>query len=135
MIGKYLIRSIGVLTCLAVVASGWEAEAGWRRHHRRCCEPVCCEPVCCEPVCCEPVCCEPVVYKPVCCEPVVYKPVCCEPVCETVCCRPVVYETVIVPMPSARACCSGQVVISTPAPASQTIAARGAKATTVSFQK
>ena len=57
MIGTYLIRGVGVLTCVAVVASGWDAEAGWRRHHHRraasCCEPVCCEPVR-EVVCCAP---------------------------------------------------------------------------------
>jgi hypothetical protein len=97
MSGKFLIRSIGVITCMAVVASGWDAEAGWRRHHRRA--------ACCEPVCCEPVCCEPVVYESVCCEPV-RQTVCCEPVRETVCCG-TVRETVIVP---ASSCCNGQVV-------------------------
>ena len=90
MTGKFLIRSVGVLTCMAIVATGWDAEAGWRRHHHR--RAACCEPVCCEPV-----------YEPVCCEPV-YQPVCCEPVRETVCC-----ETVIVaPAPT---CCTSSVVI------------------------
>jgi hypothetical protein len=86
MTGKYLIRSVGVLTCMAVIATGWDAEAGWRRHHHR--RAACCEPVCCEPVCCEPV----------------YQPVCCEPVRETVCC-----ETVIVT--PARTCCMNSVVV------------------------
>jgi len=90
MTGKFLIRSVGVLTCMAIVATGWDAEAGWRRHHHR--RAACCEPVCCEPV-----------YEPVCCEPV-YQPVCCEPVRETVCC-----ETVIVaPAPT---CCTNSVVV------------------------
>jgi hypothetical protein len=99
MSGKFLIRSIGVITCMAVVASGWDAEAGWRRHHRRAAS-------CCEPVCCEPVCCEPVVYESVCCEPV-RETVCCQPVRETVCCE-TVRETVIVP---ASTCCNGQIVM------------------------
>ena len=91
MTGKFLIRSIGVLTCLAVVASGWDAEAGWRRHrhHREAC--------CYEPVCCEPV------RETVCCEPV-RETVCCEPVRETVCC-----ETVIV-VP-ASPCCTSSIVV------------------------
>jgi hypothetical protein len=115
MTGKFLIRSVGVLTCMAIVATGWDAEAGWRRHHHRraaCCEPVCCEPVCCEPVCCEPVCCEPVRCEPICCEPV-SQPVCCEPVRETVCC-----ETVI--MAPAPICCTNRVVVTEKAlPSSQ----------------
>lgn len=102
MTGKFLIRLIGVVTCMAVIVSGWDAEAGWRRHHRR----ACCEPVCCEPVCCEPVCCERVVYETSCCEPV-RQTACCEPVRETVCCG-TVRETVIVP---ASTCCGGQVVV------------------------
>lgn len=81
MTGTFLIRSIGVLTCMAVVATGWDAEAGWRRHHHR--RAACCEPVCCEPA---------------------YEPVCCEPVRETVCC-----ETVIV-VP-ASSCCSSSIVV------------------------
>jgi hypothetical protein len=90
MTGKFLIRSVGVLTCMAIVATGWDAEAGWRRHHHR--RAACCEPVCCEPV-----------YEPVCCEPV-YQPVCCEPVRETVCC-----ETVIVA--PAPICCTSSIVV------------------------
>ena len=82
MTGKFLIRSVGVLTCLAVIGAGWDAEAGWRRHHHR--RAACCEPVCCEPV--------------------VYETVCCEPVRETVCC-----DTVIV-VP-AIACCSSSIVV------------------------
>ena len=90
MTGKYLIRSVGVLTCMAVVGAGWDAEAGWRRHHHR--RAACCEPVCCEPV-----------YEPVCCEPV-RETVCCEPIRETVCC-----ETVIVS--PATTCCTNSVVV------------------------
>ncbi len=136
MTSKYLIRSIGVLTCLALVATGWDAEAGWRRHHHR--KAACCEPVCCEPVCCEPVCCEP-VYQPVCCEPV-YQPVCCEPVRETVCC-----ETVIVA--PVRTCCSSSIVVSEQAAPNRQVSvmktessqqahvARGTTATTVSLKR
>lgn len=91
MTGTYLIRSVGVLTCMAVIATGWNAEAGWRRHHHR--RSVCCEPVCCEPVCCEPVCWEPV-----------RETVCCEPVRETVCC-----DTVIVA--PVRTCCTDSFVM------------------------
>ena len=101
MIGKFLIRSIGVATCMAVVASGWDAEAGWRRHH---CRTSCCY----ETVCCEPVCCERVVYEPACCETV--RTACCRPACETVCCG-TVRETVIVP---AGSCCDGRIVATAP---------------------
>ena len=94
MTSKYLIRSVGVLTCLAVIGAAWDAEAGWRRHHHR--RAACCEPVCCEPVYED-------VREPVCCEPV-YQPVCCEPVRETVCC-----ETVIVA--PASNCCSSSIVV------------------------
>ena len=67
MIGKKtLLRCfVGTLTCVAVVASGWDAEAGHRRRCRRAC---CCPTTCCTPVC------DP------CCEPV------CAPVCSTSCC-------------------------------------------------
>jgi hypothetical protein len=85
MTSKYLIRSVGMVACMALVATGWDAEAGWRRHHHR--KAACCEPVCCEPV-----------YE------AVREPVCCEPVRETICC-----ETVIV-APS-RPCCSSSVVV------------------------
>lgn len=94
MTGTYLIRSVGVLTCMAVMATGWDAEAGWRRHHRR---AACCEPVCCEPVCCEPV------RETVCCEPV-RETVCCEPVRETVCCGTVIVAPV-------STCCTNSVVV------------------------
>lgn len=129
MIGTYLIRGVGVLTCVAVVASGWDAEAGWRRHHHRraasCCEPVCCEPVCCEPV--------------------VYEPVCCEPVREVVCCAPQ-REIVIMPMAPVATCCNNQVVsteaarseavsVMKRAPAEGTTAGQGTKATAASLQR
>lgn len=55
-----IVRMCGVLACVAVAVSGWDAEAGWRRR--------CCKTPCCEPVCCEPVCCETVRYEPACCE-------------------------------------------------------------------
>ena len=90
MTSKFLIRSVGVLTCMAVIGAGWDAEAGWRRHHHR--RAACCEPVCCEPV-----------YQPVCCEPV-REAVCCEPSVETVCC-----ETVI--MAPVSTCCTNSVVV------------------------
>jgi hypothetical protein len=98
---NFLVRAVGALACVAAVATGWDAEAGWRRHHRRraCCEPVeCCVPVC-PPVCeriCEPVC------MPACEQA-------CEPVCEPV--ATVVYETVYEPAyvqvsePVIRTCC------------------------------
>ncbi len=95
MTGKYLIRSVGVLTCMAVVGAGWDAEAGWRRHHHR--RTACCEPVCCEPVCCEPV------YEPVCCEPV-RETVCCEPIRKTACCETVIVSPVVT-------CCTNSVVM------------------------
>ena len=131
MTGTYLIRSVGVLTCMAVIATGWEAEAGWRRHHHR--RAACCEPVCCEPVCCEPV------RETVCCEPV-RETVCCEPVRETVCC-----ETVIVT--PVRTCCTDSFVVAeSAAPSSyvsvmkttdsqQAAAPRGTTATTVSLKR
>lgn len=70
MVNKFLIRLVGTLTCVAAVATAWDAEAGHRRHHRRSC---CCytEPCCVST--CRPVC-DP------CCEPV------CAPVCSTNCC-------------------------------------------------
>ena len=85
MTGTFLIRSIGVLTCMAVVATGWDDEAGWRRHHHR--RAACCEPVCCEPV-----------YETVCCEPAP-EPICCEPMRETV---------IVVP---ASPCCTSSIVV------------------------
>jgi len=60
MANKIVIRLIGTLTCVAAVATGWDAEAGrWHHHHRRCCYTApCCAPVCapvCDP-CCAPAC-------------------------------------------------------------------------------
>ncbi len=134
MSGKYLIRGVGVLTCVALVASGWDAEAGWRRHHHRRAAS-----------CCEPVCCEPVVYEPVCCEPVAYEPACCEPVREVVCCAPQ-REIVIMPMAPVATCCNNQVVSTEAArseavsvmkrPATEgTTAGHGIKATPASLQR
>ncbi len=135
MTSKYLIRSIGVLAGVALVATGWDAEAGWRRHHQR--KAACCEPVCCEPVCCEPV--YEAVREPICCEPV-YQPVCCEPVRETVCC-----ETVIVA--PASTCCSSSIVVAENAAPNRQVSvmktessqqahvARGTTATTASLQR
>ena len=129
MSGTYLIRSVGMLSCLAVMASGWDAEAGWR--HRR--------SSCCEPVCCEPVCCEPVYYEPVCCEPV-RKTTCCEPVRETTCCGTVVVTPV-------RSCCSdsfvmaaqdgpsGLVSVATKETGPQVAATRGTQATAVALKR
>ena len=126
MTGTYLIRSVGVITCMAVIATGWDAEAGWRRHHHR--RAACCEPVCCEPV-----------RETVCCEPV-RETVCCEPVRETVCCETVVVTPV-------RACCNDLLVVAEPAPANgqvsvmktedaqQSAAARGTTAATVSLKR
>jgi hypothetical protein len=96
MTGKILIRLVGVLTCVAMVVSGWDAEAGWRHRRRAAC---CCAPVC-ETVC-APVC------APA-CEPV------CAPCCETVatCCpRPaysyaVVEREIVVP---TIGCCDGRI--------------------------
>jgi len=96
MVGKNLIRLIGTLTCLAVVAVAWDAEAGCcRRHHRHCCVPVC-------NTCCE------VAYEP-----------CCAPACETVvrysdCCGSYAVVERIVP---TTTCCNGGIA-STTAPAS-----------------
>lgn len=118
MAGKIFLRLVGTLTCMAVVATAWDAEAGGRRHHRRaCCAPVCCDPCYSAPVCCEPVRCAPA------CETV------CAPACVTSCApsccyRPacsytVVRESVILP----SACCT---IASTAAPAA-TIATSSAK--------
>ena len=87
MTSKFLIRSIGVLTCMAVIGAAWDAEAGWRRNHNR--RAACGEPVCCEPV-----------YR--------NETVCCEPAPEPICCQPM-RETVIV-MPASN-CCSNSVVV------------------------
>ena len=48
MANKIVIRLIGTLTCVAAVATGWDAEAGrWHHHHRRCCYTApCCAPAC-----------------------------------------------------------------------------------------
>ena len=71
------VRVLAAVAFVTTVATGWDAEAGWRRHRR---QASCCEPVCCEPVCCEPVCelvasydnCGRIVYRrPVCCETIV----------------------------------------------------------------
>lgn len=101
MTGKILVRLVGVFACVAVVVSGWDAEAGWRHHRRACCCAPVCEPVCCEPVCapvCEPVC-APV--RTACCEPVV---TCCpRPSCSYV----VVEREIVVPTIS---CCDGRIV-------------------------
>ena len=100
MAGKIFLRLVGTLTCMAVVAVAWDAEARGHRHHRRsCCEPACCVPVC-----------DPCVTAPSCCEPV------CTTACAPACCyRPacsytVVRESVIVP----SSCCT---ITSTAAPA------------------
>jgi hypothetical protein len=86
MIGKTFVRALGALVCLTVVATGWDAEAGHRRH-RRCCYDPCCYTPCCAPAC-EPVC------APACCTPVAN---CCAPVSYAI-----VQETVILP----SACCA-----------------------------
>ncbi len=75
MIGKKtLLRCfVGTLTCVAVVVSGWDAEAGHRRRCRRAC---CCPTTCCVPAC-DPCCvttCAPV------CDP------CCTTTCSNGCC-------------------------------------------------
>jgi len=101
MTGKIFIRVVGALAFVAVAATGWDAEAGWRRHHRQsscCCETVydpCCAPAC-EPVCvsaCAPACVTRVV-----------EPSCCY---RTEWISTVVQERVIVP---AAGCCDGRVV-------------------------
>lgn len=101
MTGKICIRAFGALACVALAVTGWDAEAGWRRH----CRPAyssCCEPVC-DP-CCAPVC--ETVRVSTC------APVCVTRVVEPACCRTewvstVVEERVIVP---AARCCEGRVV-------------------------
>lgn len=63
MVNKILIRFVGTLTCLAAVATAWDAEAARCHRRRACCytEPCCvstCRPVC-DPCCapaCAPVC-------------------------------------------------------------------------------
>jgi hypothetical protein len=134
------VRVLAAVAFVTTVATGWDAEAGWRRHRRQasCCEPVCCEPVCCEPVCCEPVCCERVVYEPVCetvCDPCrtpAYASVYVSRRVESACCSrtewgsSVVRETVIVP---ATTCCDSRVVATErPAEATRAVVADAAPA-------
>ena len=105
------MRVVAVLAFVALAATGWDAEAGWRRHHR--------QASCCEPVCCEPVCCERVVYEPACetvCDPCrtsARASVCVTRTVEPSCCYrsdwgyTVVEERVIVP---AVTCCESRIV-------------------------
>lgn len=101
MANKILIRLIGTLTCVAAVATAWDAEAArCHRHHRRCCYTApCCAPVC-DP-CCAPVC--ATVCAPACDS-------CCAPACSTCrvngsCCyTTVVRREVIVP-----SCCQASI--------------------------
>lgn len=101
---RILVHMVGALACVAVVTTGWDAEAGWR-HRRACCAPAC-DP-CCVPVCapaCGPV-----------CAPA------CAPVCETVCCRPacsytVVEREIVLPVSS----CCGYANAASP-PATETV--------------
>jgi hypothetical protein len=135
MIGKYLIRAVGVLTCVAVVATGWDAEAGrGRQRHQRAAS-------CCEPVVYEHEAYETVAYEADCCEPVA----CCEPVRETVCCAPQ-REIVIMPIVPVATCCNDQVVtteaakgepvsVMKRAPAAEKTAARGVKATAAGLKR
>lgn len=109
MAGKIFLRLVGTLTCMAVVAVAWDAEACGHRHHRRaCCAPVCCDPCYTAPACCEPVCetaCAPACVTrcaPACC----YRPACG---------YTVVRESIILP----SACCT---IVSTTAPAASTAA-------------
>lgn len=121
MAGKIFVRLVGTLTCMAVVAIAWDAEACGHRHHRRaCCAPACCDPCYSAPVCCEPARCAPVCETacvtscaPSCC----YRPVCS---------YTVVQESVILP----SSCCasvstpvtSAGIASSTPKPAVKTVA-------------
>lgn len=110
---KICLRGVAAVAFVALAVTGWDAEAGWRRHHRQasCCyEPVCCAPVC-DP-CCRPVCetvCDPCrvsTCAPVCVTRVV-EPVCCSRIdCGCSTCS-VVRETVVVP---ATVCCGERIV-------------------------
>lgn len=131
MTGKICIRAVGVLACVALAATGWDAEAGWRRHHRQasCCyeyETVC-DP-CCRPVCetvCDP--CRVSTCAPV-CVPRVVEPSCCyRSDCGCSTCS-VVRETVVVP---ATVCCGERIVATErPAEAARVIVADAPAATT-----
>ena len=105
MTGTFWIRTVGMLTCMVAVVSGWDAEAA-RCHRRASC---CCEPVCCEPVRYERACCETVRYEPACCERVCVSTVRVSPCCVVESDARVIRETVIVP---ARPCCDGATVVS-----------------------
>lgn len=124
------VRVLAAVAFVTTVATGWDAEAGWRRHHR--------QASCCEPVCCEPVCCERVVYEPVCetvCDPCrtpAYASVYVSRRVESACCSrtewgsSVVRETVIVP---ATTCCDSRVVATErPAEATRAVVADAAPA-------
>ena len=100
------VRVLAAVAFVTTVATGWDAEAGWRRHHRQasCCEPVCCEQVVYEPVCetvCDP--CRTPAYARVYVSRRV-EPACCS---RTEWGSSVVRETVIVP---ATTCCDGRIV-------------------------
>lgn len=112
MIGTSSTRLLGMIACLATVASGWDAEAACGRHHRR---------ACCAPAveCC------PTTTAVRCCEPIA-APSCCEPACvsscatcwngcssSVSCCYRPVYRYTVVTTPtwiSAPACCASDVV-------------------------
>jgi hypothetical protein len=124
------VRVLAAVAFVTTVATGWDAEAGWRRHRR--------QASCCEPVCCEPVCCERVVYEPVCetvCDPCrtpAYASVYVSRRVESACCSrtewgsSVVRETVIMP---ATTCCDGRIVATErPAEATRAVVADAAPA-------
>ncbi len=111
---KYMLWFVGALSCVAVAASGWDAEAACGRHHRRascCCYVPACEPVC-APVCapaCETVCapaCETACVST--CEPrcVSYRDPCTG--CTRSYCEYVRVERAVIV--SAPSCCEGRIV-------------------------
>lgn len=94
MAGKIFIRLVGTLTCIAAIATAWDAEAGWRhRHCRSCCYTPCCVTTC-NP-CCETSCCTAS------CDPCArtYASCCYRPSC----CGYTVVQEVVVP----ATCCNG----------------------------
>ena len=89
MAGKIFIRLVGTLTCIAAIATAWDAEAGWRRRHcHDCCYTPCCVSSC---------------YTP-CCENR------CTVSCDTCCYRPACGYTVVQEVVLPAACCNGGIV-------------------------
>ena len=118
---------VGAATCIAVVATAWDAEAGWRRRSRNCCEP--CETSCCTPAytSCAPMC--ETSCAPACgtvCETVASYDRCGRIVYRQACYATVASSSIVLP---AASCCGGIACTSTPAKAEALVKAAPAQET------